>query len=65
MSQRKPFEFLDPELKALDPRKLLKRDDYKEKVKTNLERLHTNNCDLYFLKNLSYMTTKHIIIYTK
>ena len=41
--KKKPFGFLDPDLKALDPRKLLKKDGYKEKVnmKTNLERLRT------------------------
>ena len=43
--KKKPFEFLDPDLKALDPGKLLKKDGYKEKVKmkTNLERLRTND----------------------
>ena len=45
MSQKKTFEFLDPDLKALDPRKLLKKDGCMEKVKmkTNLERLRTIN----------------------
>ena len=44
LCHKKTFEFLDPDLKALDPRKLLKKDGYKEKVKmkTNLERLRTN-----------------------
>ena len=43
VSQKKTFEFLDPDLKALDPRKLLKKDGYmgKVKMKTNLEHLRT------------------------
>ena len=51
MPQKKTFEFLDPDLKALDPRKLLKKDGYKEKVKikTNLERLRTH---LFSVKGL-------------
>ena len=40
---KKTFEILDPDLKALDPRKLLKKDGCMEKVrmKTILEHLRT------------------------
>ena len=41
--KEKIFEILDPDLKTLDPRILLKKDGYMEKVKmkTNLEPLRT------------------------